>query len=365
MKTLFGGIYNGKTVLVTGHTGFKGSWLSYWLHELGANVIGYSLNIPTNPSHIELLDMNIVSIEGDIRDQQKLNSVLESYRPDIVFHLAAQPLVRYSYINPVETYEVNVIGTLKVFEACRQSESVRAIVNITSDKAYENKEWVWGYREIDPMGGYDPYSASKGCAELVTTSYRRSYFNIEKYGKDHHVLLASCRAGNVIGGGDWGKDRLIPDIMMAASSGEKVSLRNPNAIRPWQHVLEPLSGYLHLGWKLLEGEKAFAGGWNFGPSDDAVRVQEVVESARFHWSKIEYGIDREGHPHEAKMLKLDCSKAHTQLHWRDVWDLQTTIEKVTKWYEIYYEKAYVNTYHDLCAYIEAAKIKKLAWTVNV
>ncbi len=365
MKTLFGGIYNGKTVLVTGHTGFKGSWLSYWLQKLGANVIGYSLNIPTNPSHIELLDMNIISIEGDIRDQHKLNSVFESYKPDIVFHLAAQPLVRYSYINPVETYEVNVIGTLKVFEACRQSESVRAIVNITSDKAYENKEWVWGYREIDPMGGYDPYSASKGCAELVTSSYRRSYFNIEKYDKDHHVLLASCRAGNVIGGGDWGKDRLIPDIMIAASSEKKVSLRNPDAIRPWQHVLEPLSGYLHLGWKLLEGERRFAQGWNFGPSDDAVRVQEVVESARFYWSKIEYEIDGEGHPHEAKMLKLDCSKAHTQLRWRDVWDLQTTIEKVTKWYQAFYENAYVNTYHDLCAYIEAAKMKKIFWAVNV
>jgi len=364
MKTLFGGIYNGKTVLVTGHTGFKGSWLSYWLQELGANVIGYSLNIPTSPSHIELLDMNIVSIEGDIRDQQKLNSVFEIYKPDIVFHLAAQPLVRYSYINPVETYEVNVIGTLKVFEACRQSESVRAIVNITSDKAYENKEWVWGYRETDPMGGYDPYSASKGCAELVTSSYRNSYFNLEEYGKQHHVLLASCRSGNVIGGGDWGKDRLIPDIMTAANKGERVLLRNPDAIRPWQHVLEPLSGYLLLGWKLFKGESAFAEGWNFGPSDDAVSVKEVVEYIRLHWNKVGYEIEEGRHPHEANMLKLDCSKARSQMHWSDVWDIQATIEKVTKWYQAYYEKEYANTYHDLYAYIEAAKMKKIVWTVN-
>jgi CDP-glucose 4,6-dehydratase len=223
----------------------------------------------------------MVSVIGDIRDSDKLNAVFAQYQPEIVFHLAAQPLVRLSYKEPVETFETNVIGTLKVFEACRNTKSVRAIVNITSDKCYENKEWVWGYRENDPMGGYDPYSASKGCAELVTSSYRNSFFNVNEYGKSHNVLLASCRAGNVIGGGDWAKDRLMTDIMVAVSQGKKVVIRNPRATRPWQHVLEPLSGYLMLGQKLLEGKKEFAQAWNFGPGEQgAITVKEVVENIK-------------------------------------------------------------------------------------
>ncbi len=261
MENLFSSIYKNKTVLVTGHTGFKGSWLCFWLSKMGANVIGYSLEAPTNPNHIELLNLNIISVIGDIRDLEKLNNTFKMYKPDIVFHLAAQPLVRLSYENPIETYETNVIGTLKVFEACKNAK-IKAIVNITSDKAYENKEWIWGYRENDPMGGYDPYSSSKGCADLLTNSYRNSYFNIDDYKIKHNTLLASCRAGNVIGGGDWAEDRLITDIMISVSQNKKVSIRNPYATRPWQHVLEPLSGYLHIGQKLLEEKKSLLMAWN-------------------------------------------------------------------------------------------------------
>ena len=290
-STLFNGIYNNKTVLVTGHTGFKGSWLCFWLIQMGAKVIGYSLEPPTSPNHFELLNLDMVSVIGDIRDSDKLNAVFAQYQPEIVFHLAAQPLVRLSYKEPVETFETNVIGTLKVFEACRNTKSVRAIVNITSDKCYENKEWVWGYRENDPMGGYDPYSASKGCAELVTSSYRNSFFNVNEYGKSHNVLLASCRAGNVIGGGDWAKDRLMTDIMVAVSEGKKVVIRNPRATMPWQHVLEPLSGYLMLGQKLFEGKKEFAQAWNFGPGErGSITVKEVVENIKRYWDKIDYEI---------------------------------------------------------------------------
>jgi len=363
MHSLFGGIYKGKTVLVTGHTGFKGSWLVYWLEKMGANVLGYSLEAPTSPNHIELLDLDIISITGDIRDQKKLNEVFAAYKPDIVFHLAAQSLVRPSYDEPVETYETNVMGTLKVLEACRKCDSVKAIVNITSDKAYENKEWVWGYRENDPMGGYDPYSSSKGCAELLVSSYRDSYFNLNDYGVKHNIALASCRAGNVIGGGDWAQDRLITDIMVAVSKGEKIKIRSPYATRPWQHVLEPLSGYLHIGQKLLEGKKEFAEGWNFGPSNEgSITVEGVVKHIQKYWSKIKYELnENENHPHEANLLKLDCSKAHIRLKWKDVWDSQTTFEKMTLWYKAYYENSEVLTQNDLDSYISDAKAKKIEW----
>ena len=363
MQTLFGGIYKNKTVLVTGHTGFKGSWLVYWLKKMGANVIGYSLEAPTTPNHIGLLDLDITSIIGDIRDQKKLNETFATYQPEIVFHLAAQPLVRLSYDEPVETYETNVMGTLKVLEACRKTDSVKAIVNITSDKAYENKEWIWGYRENDPMGGYDPYSSSKGCAELLASSYRNSYFNLNDYGVKHNTLLASCRAGNVIGGGDWAQDRLITDIMVAVSQGEKVKIRNPYATRPWQHVLEPLSGYLHIGQKLLEGKKEFAEGWNFGPSDEgSISVEEVVNYIQQYWDKIDYELNlSEEHPHEANLLKLDCSKAHIRLKWKDVWASQTTFDKMTSWYKSYYENNTILTSKDLNSYILDAKKLKIEW----
>lgn len=365
IQELFSKIYKNKTVLVTGHTGFKGSWLSFWLLKMGAKVIGYSLVAPTNPNHFELLNLDIVSIISDIRDLDKLNQTFEKYKPDIVFHLAAQPLVRLSYENPVETYETNVIGTLKVLEACRRN-SVKAIVNITSDKAYDNKEWVWGYKEIDPMGGYDPYSSSKGCADLMATSYRNSYFNPKDYKIKHNTLLATCRAGNVIGGGDWAKDRLLTDIILSVSQNKKVSIRNPKATRPWQHVLEPLSGYLQLGQKLLEGKVEFSQAWNFGPSDGGnITVEEVVKNVKKYWKRIEYEINQDQNQlHEANLLKLDCSKAHTFLKWKDVWDSNITFEKTVKWYKAYYEENRVLTQDDLESYICDAKDKGLEWTKN-
>ncbi len=367
MHSLFNGAYKDKKILVTGHTGFKGSWLVYWLKKMGAKVIGYSLEAPTNPNHIDLLDLDIVSIVGDIRDQKKLNEVFAEYQPEIVFHLAAQPLVRLSYDEPVETYETNVIGTLKVFEACRKCESVKVIINITSDKAYENKEWIWGYRENDPMGGYDPYSSSKGCAEILASSYRNSYFNLKEYGIKHHTLLASCRAGNVIGGGDWAQDRLVTDIMVSVSQDEKVKIRNPHATRPWQHVLEPLSGYLHVGQKLIEGKKEFAEAWNFGPSDEgSISVEEVVKHIRKYWTKIEYELNlSDDHPHEANLLKLDCSKAHIRLKWKDVWDSQKTFDKTTNWYKSFYENKKVLTDEDLGTYISDARSKKIEWATSI
>ena len=362
MIKLFNGSYKDKIVLVTGHTGFKGSWLVYWLNRMGAKVIGYSLEAPTLPNHIGLLDLDIISIIGDIRDLDKLNEVFQKYKPDIVFHLAAQPLVRLSYLNPIETYETNVIGTLKVYEACRKA-NVKAIVNITSDKAYENKEWIWGYRENDPLGGYDPYSSSKGCADLLTNSYRSSYFNLDNYKRTHETLLSSCRAGNVIGGGDWAKDRLITDIMLSVSQKKKVSIRNPKATRPWQHVLEPLSGYLLIGQKLLENRKEFAEAWNFGPSDEgSITVEEVVNNVKKYWDVIEYEVNEDiNQLHEANLLKLDCSKAHIKLKWKDVWNSDTTFEKTVKWYKNFYEKNVILTSKDLDDYIKDAKKIGLAW----
>ncbi len=365
ITNLFNNIYKNKTVLVTGHTGFKGSWLIFWLKKMGANVIGYSLNIPTQPNHISLLEIDITSVQGDIRDENKLYEVFETYKPEIVFHLAAQSLVRASYENPIETYETNVIGTLKVFEACRKN-NVKAIINITSDKAYENKEWIWGYRENDPMGGYDPYSSSKGCADLLANSYRNSFFNLKEYKKTHNTLLASCRAGNVIGGGDWAKDRLITDIMISVSQNKKVSIRNPKATRPWQHVLEPLSGYLHIGQKLLEEKVEFAEAWNFGPSDEkSITVKEVVENVKKYWDKIDYEIHSDlNQPHEANLLKLDCSKAHTLLKWKDVWDSETTFMKTVKWYKSFYEEnGNILTFSDFEDYILDAKTRKIEWAV--
>lgn len=362
MHTLFGGAYKDKTVLITGHTGFKGSWLSYWLVKMGANVIGYSLSTPTNPSHFELLNTDMVSIMGDIRDMGKLNQVFEMHKPDIVFHLAAQPLVRLSYESPIETYETNVIGTLKVFEACR-TYGVKSIVNVTSDKCYDNKEWVWGYRECDPMGGHDPYSSSKGCAELLTSSYRNSYFNVQEYKKMHSTLLASCRAGNVIGGGDWAKDRLMTDIMLSVSQDRKVSIRNPNATRPWQHVLEPLSGYLQVGQKILEEKVEFADGWNFGPSDEgSIGVESVVKKVKKYWNKIDYEICNSTNTlHEANLLKLDCSKANIRLGWKNVWDSEATFEKTINWYKSFYENGILLTDNDLASYIFDARQKNVSW----
>ncbi len=332
MNPLF---WRGKRVLLTGHTGFKGSWLSLWLQSLEANVIGYALAPPTSPSLFEVAGVGagMTSIIGDIRDLENLRKVFARHEPEIVIHMAAQPLVRLSYSEPVETYSTNVMGTVNLLEAVRHTQSVRAVVNVTSDKCYENKEWVWGYREHEPMGGYDPYSNSKGCAELVTSAYRNSYFHPEKY-NEHHVAMASARAGNVIGGGDWAADRLIPDIMRAIVKGEPVHIRNPHAIRPWQHVLEPLSGYLLLAEKLYQEGAAYAEGWNFGPGDEDARpVQWIVERLSNTWGEgASWKLDTGNHPHEAHYLKLDCSKAKARLHWQPRWPLAHTLNAIVEWH---------------------------------
>lgn len=362
MQNLFNGIYKNKTILITGHTGFKGSWLSFWLTKMGAKVVGYSLVAPSNPNHISLLNLDTISIISDIRDSEKLNMVFETYKPDIVFHLAAQPLVRLSYEEPLLTYETNVIGTLNVLEACRKNDAW-AIVNITSDKAYENNEWVWGYRENDKLGGYDPYSASKACADILATSYRNSFLNIKDYGTKHNTLLATCRAGNVIGGGDWAQDRLMTDIVTNASKSQKTILRNPYATRPWQHVLESLSGYLHIGQKLLEGKMEFAQAWNFGPSDEEnLNVEDAIKISKNYWDKIDYDIKMDKNQlHEATLLKLDCSKAHTKLKWKSVWNAKKVFEKTINWYKSYYEKNIILTCKDLEKYIADAKRKEIEW----
>ncbi|MCF8396351.1 MAG: CDP-glucose 4,6-dehydratase [Melioribacteraceae bacterium] len=358
IEKLFGGIYKNKVCLVTGHTGFKGSWLSYWLTKMGAKVIGYSLHPSTKPNHYELLKKVGTSVIGDIRDISSLKEVFNQYNPEIIFHLAAQAIVRYSYENPIETYSTNVLGIMNVFEAARHCNSVKAIVNVTSDKCYENKEWIWGYRENDPMGGHDPYSSSKGCSELLTTSYQKSFFNNGK------VLLASARAGNVIGGGDWASDRLIPDIVRAVKKNEAVVIRNPYATRPWQHVLEPLSGYLTLGWRLLESKKEFAEGWNFGPRMESnLTVENVVKEAKKYWAKINYSVNtNESNLHEANLLMLDCSKANKLLKWKPVWGVHETFEKTISWYKSYYENKGINTEPDLIDFIKSAKNKNLLWT---
>lgn len=363
---LFNNIYKDKRVFLTGHTGFKGSWMAYWLKSMGAEVYGYSLAPNTTPSHYELLKLDVKSQFADIRDASALKKAFDDFRPEMVFHLAAQPLVRYSYDNPVETYETNVLGALNVFEACRKCDSVKAVVNVTSDKCYDNKEWIWGYRENDAMGGYDPYSSSKGCSELLTSSYRNSYFNNKNFGKTHNTLMASCRAGNVIGGGDWALDRLMTDIMVSVSQGKKVQIRNPYATRPWQHVLEPLSGYLSIGQKLLEGKSEFADGWNFGPSDEgSINVESVVKNVKKYWDKIDYEIQcNVDKPHEANLLKLDCSKAHIKLKWHNVWSSEDTFKHTVNWYKDYYKNGIINTKEDLIDYVETARKNGEYWCCN-
>ena len=324
----------GKRVFLTGHTGFKGSWLSLWLQALGAEVTGFALNPPTNPSLFEVANVGdgMRSIIGDIRDIDALEKAMLSANPEIVIHMAAQPLVRYSYVNPVETYATNVMGTVHLFEAVRKTKAVRAVVNITTDKCYENREWEWGYRENEAMGGYDPYSNSKGCAELVTSAYRSSFFNPADYPR-HGVALASVRAGNVIGGGDWAQDRLIPDIVAAFSEGRPAVIRNPNAVRPWQHVLEPLRGYLTLAERLYEGGSNFAEGWNFGPNDtDAKPVRWIVKELAGQWGGgATWSVDQGEHPHEATYLKLDISKAKAHLDWSPKLDLARALGMIVDW----------------------------------
>ena len=334
--------WRGKKVFITGHTGFKGSWLSLWLSSLEAIVTGYALTPPTQPSLFELcnIDQLITSVIGDVRDSEELKQVMQEVQPEIVIHMAAQPLVRESYKNPVDTYGINVMGTINLLESVRHCPSVKAVINVTTDKCYENKEWIWSYRENEPMGGYDPYSNSKACSELVTSSYRNSFFHPNDYDK-HGVAVASARAGNVIGGGDWAADRLIPDCINALLENKKIMIRNPNAIRPWQHVLEPLSGYLILAEKLYKDGIRFAEGWNFGPDDnDAKPVEWIVQKMCEHWGEgAAYEIDSGIHPHEAHYLKLDCSKAKGRLNWLPKWKLEYTLENIIDWVQAYNEKA--------------------------
>ncbi len=319
-----------RRVLLTGHTGFKGGWLALWLQQLGARVTGFSLGVPTQPSLYELAHVGegMTSIEGDVRDFAALAAAVEAVRPEIVIHMAAQSLVRRSLSQPRETYEVNVMGTVNLLEALRQSEDTRAVVNVTSDKCYENREWEWGYREHERMSGQDPYSSSKGCAELITEAFRRSFFASREAPR-----VASARAGNVIGGGDWSEDRLVADAMRGALAGRAIRVRNPDSIRPWQHVLNPLSGYLELVQALWVSAE-FASGWNFGPAwEDAQSVRSILERISTLWPQRLHWVEDPGpHPHEARYLKLDSSRARSRLGWRPRWDLHEGVTAVVDWY---------------------------------
>ena len=331
--------WQNKRVFLTGHTGFKGSWLSLWLQHLGAELVGYALESPSSPSMFEVAAVGegMTSLYGDICDLEALSSSLRQFQPEIVIHMAAQSLVRLSYREPVKTYATNVMGSVNLLEAVRNCPSVRAVVMVTSDKCYENREWPWGYRENEAMGGYDPYSNSKGCSELVTAAYRQSFFEPGS----HSASVASGRAGNVIGGGDWALDRLIPDMVRATENGQPVNVRNPEAVRPWQHVLEPLSGYLTLAEQLYENGSALSGGWNFGPrEDDARTVRWIAERFTTLWGQgASWVQDTGSHPHEAHYLKLDCSKARADLGWVPRWSLDHTLATIVDWHRAYKQGA--------------------------
>lgn len=322
--------WKGKRVFLTGHTGFKGSWLSLWLHSMGAVVKGYSLEPNTNPSLYSILNLDalITSEIGDIRDLSKVKESLVAFKPEIVIHMAAQPLVRYSYKEPIETYSTNIMGTVNILEAIRSCNSVKSVVVVTTDKVYENKEWCWGYRENEPLGGYDPYSSSKGCAELVTAAYRQSFFS-----SSDSPSVATARAGNVIGGGDWSEDRLIPDAIRAFDQNLPIVIRNPLSTRPWQHVLEPLCGYLILAEKLYIEGKKYAQAWNFGPEDtDCKSVQWILDELIKIWSSnASWVLDGKANPHEAHFLKLDCSKAKNELNWCPKWDISKVLQMIKNW----------------------------------
>jgi CDP-glucose 4,6-dehydratase len=358
---IFKNLYKSKKILVTGDTGFKGSWLSIWLHQLGANVIGYALDPYTERDNFVLskLDQKIIDIRGDVRDIENLKLVFKKYQPEIVFHLAAQPLVRLSYELPRDTLEQNIMGTVNILECVRQFDCVSVCVVITSDKCYENKERLWGYREDEPLGGRDPYSVSKACAELVTNAYIRSFFqNMTRKG------IATVRAGNVLGGGDWSKDRIIPDCIRALEENRPIEIRNPGAVRPWQHVLEPLSGYLWLAANLLQDPVKYMGAWNFGPDmDSLVTVKDVVEKLLSIYGKGKWhDVSDSNSAHEANMLALDCSKAFYQLRWKPSLTLDSCLSLTVEWYKKYVE----HDVYDICTsqisdYIEQAKQRKNVW----
>ena len=361
---MFDDFYRGKKVLVTGHTGFKGSWLSTWLVNLGADVIGYSLDVPSEPSLFEDIKLveKITDIRGDIRDLDNFKQVLNNNNPDLIFHLAAQPIVRLSYDDPVETFTTNAIGTLNVLEASRDQDSIKSLVLITSDKAYKNVEWIWGYKEDDELGGEDPYSSSKGCAELIFYSYVNSYF------KDNDTLakLTTARAGNVIGGGDWAKDRIVPDIVRSFSKDEILSIRAPNATRPWQHVLEPLSGYLTLAKMQTKKESINHESFNFGPRQDVNQnVLRLVEEFSKYWDSGSWRVHENNAKPEAGLLKLNCDKAQAMLDWKAILSFEETIKFTGEWYKTYFEEEvdlYDFTIRQINEYSQKAKKQGLKWT---
>ncbi len=361
---LFNNIYKNKKVLLTGDTGFKGSWLAIWLKELGAEVYGYSLPPQRKEDNFVKCNLNeiIHHLDGDIRDLKKLNKYFEEVKPDIAFHLAAQPIVLESYNNPHYTFETNIMGTVNFFESVRQTNSVKAALNITSDKCYQNNEWVWGYRENDPMGGKDPYSASKGCSELVTNCYLNSFFT-----NNTHCSIASLRAGNVIGGGDWAEYRIVPDFFRAINNKEKLLIRNPNATRPWQHVLEPLSGYLLLASKLFSDGNKYSGGWNFGPLDQSNhKVSELIEAVTKYYGKGEVVFDDSSEKlHEANMLKLDISKAQWNLKWNPVLNFEELIKFTVDGYtsEFQTDSIYEKRKQQIQDYINLAQQKGIEWSL--
>jgi len=352
--------YRGKRVLLTGHTGFKGSWLAIWLKELGADVYGYALEPKSEMDNFVTTDLanKINHRIGDIRDINALKSFFNEVQPEIVFHLAAQPLVLLSYSDPVNTFETNLMGVVNFFEAVRSTPSIKVAINVTSDKCYDNQEWVWGYRENDPMGGKDPYSASKGCAELITNSYMNSFF------KDSSCLIASARAGNVIGGGDWAADRIVPDFFRAINQGKQMVLRNPDATRPWQHVLEPLSGYLALGAALLSGNVKFKGGWNFGPEDNSnYCVGDLIDNIVLKLGRGDYEVPEQvGKLHEANFLKLDISKAVNLLNWRPALSFEQTVSFTVNGY-LEGVNGYLDRVSQINEYQKIAKEKEINWSI--
>ena len=354
---MFGNAYHNRKVLLTGHTGFKGSWMALWLHSMGARVTGLALDPETTPNHWDMLKLPLTDLRVDIRDNDKLVRAVKDCAPEIVFHMAAQPLVRRSYRMPRETWETNVMGTVNVLDSCRLQSGVRAIVVITTDKCYENIESDHAYKEDDKLGGHDPYSASKAGTELVAGSYRDAFFHA-----DGAPLLATARAGNVIGGGDWSEDRLIPDLARAQAAGQSLAIRSPHSTRPWQHVLEPLSGYLQLGQRLLAGDRAAATAWNFGPdSDSALSVSALLDRMKGYWPGMDWHVEGTPSVHEAGMLQLDSTKAHSQLGWRPVLTLAQQLEMTAAWYRAYAEGKNVTTAQQLAAYQAAAAQAGAAW----
>lgn len=349
-------LWKNRKVLVTGYTGFKGSWLTFWLRKMGADVSGIALDPRDSLNHWDLLKLGINEHRVDLRDAAAVAAVIEKEQPDTVFHLAAQALVRRSYRDPLETWSTNVMGAASLFEACRKTKSVKSVVCITSDKCYENVEWDWGYRETDKLGGVDPYSASKAAVELVAASYRRAFF------EGAGILMATTRAGNVIGGGDWSEDRLIPDVVRAATQGEILKIRSPRATRPWQHVLEPVSGYILLAEKLIAGEKDYADAWNFGP-DDATNqpVSVMLDIMKTLWPAVKWQLDGVQGPYESTLLHLDSAKARRHLGWAPVWNLDQTLQATAEWYRSFHEKNEVVTERQWQAYTAAAEKRGLAW----